>query len=135
MRKSKSGGRKRTSYRVGKGRPPLATRWKPGQSGNPKGRRKGRNDLIRIIRAELDRKIQISESGQPRSISVLEGIVKVVSQKALKGDLKAAIQLLGYDGEISENPQSIPEQTPDQISHDPNAAAEAYFRIVKGERS
>lgn len=29
-----------TEYKVGPGRPPLGTRWKPGQSGNPKGRPK-----------------------------------------------------------------------------------------------
>ena len=29
------------NYVVGRGRPPLLTRWKPGQSGNPKGRPKG----------------------------------------------------------------------------------------------
>jgi len=30
-----------SSYEVGKNRPPTATRWKPGQSGNPRGRPKG----------------------------------------------------------------------------------------------
>jgi hypothetical protein len=40
MRKNSSKRRPR-HYQVGKGRPPLATRWKRGQSGNLSGRPKG----------------------------------------------------------------------------------------------
>ena len=34
----------RASYDVGYGKPPASTRFKPGQSGNPKGRPKGANN-------------------------------------------------------------------------------------------
>ena len=43
-------------YKVGRGRPPLETRWKPNQSGNPSGRRKRRphyGDLLNRILSEL----------------------------------------------------------------------------------
>jgi hypothetical protein len=39
---------------VGYGRPPAATRFKPGQSGNPKGRPRGRS-LTTILRQSLDK--------------------------------------------------------------------------------
>jgi Family of unknown function (DUF5681) len=40
-------------YKVGKGRPPLSTRWKPGQSGNPKGRPKGAKNMMTCFREAL----------------------------------------------------------------------------------
>jgi len=123
------------SYRVGKGRPPRATRWKPGQSGNPKGRPRGRKNLTTIVRDVLDRKIKVQENGQTRSMPSREAIVKRLVQDALRGDLKAASYLLGYEPEISENLPSVPEQTSDQDPSDANAAAETYFRVVKGGQS
>ena len=41
MRKKNSPRRQSRNYEVGWGRPPQASRWRPGQSGNPKGRPKG----------------------------------------------------------------------------------------------
>ena len=121
-------------YRIGKGRPPRATRWKPGQSGNPKGRPKGRKNLRTIVKDVLDQKINVQENGQTRSMASREAIVKRLRQDALKGDLKAASYLFGYEPDTSENLPSIPEQTSNQDPYNANAAAEAYFRVIKGGR-
>jgi hypothetical protein len=121
-------------YRVGKGRPPLDTRWERGQSGNLKGRPKGRKNVSTIARQVLDQKIKVQKNGKLVSISVREAILNVYGNKALKGDLKAASSLFGFEQEISENLRSIPEQSSDQATHDPNAAFETYLRIVKGGR-
>jgi Family of unknown function (DUF5681) len=42
------------TYQVGRGRPPLHSRYKPGQSGNPKGRPKRRRSFAMDIAAALD---------------------------------------------------------------------------------
>jgi len=46
-------------------RPPVATRWKKGQSGNPSGRKKGSLNLATDLIAELGEIIQINEGGSP----------------------------------------------------------------------
>jgi hypothetical protein len=70
-------------YEVGKGRPPQRTRWKPGQSGNPKGRPKGVKNLNTILIETLGQKIEVRVKGKTRKITVLEGIVMKFLQQGL----------------------------------------------------
>ncbi|MGB6082512.1 MAG: DUF5681 domain-containing protein [Xanthobacteraceae bacterium] len=81
---SKSG-----SYRVGKGRPPEAHRFKPGQSGNPNGRPKDARNAASLAKAELSRKITVTVNGRKRRMSVAELSTRRLGDKAATGDQKA----------------------------------------------
>jgi Family of unknown function (DUF5681) len=60
-------------YKVGRGRPPTATRFHPGKSGNPRGRPKGRKTLISFVRAALEQPVGfITENGVKRPMSAKE---------------------------------------------------------------
>ena len=78
----------RNDYEVGYGRPPLHSRFKPGQSGNPSGRTRGSKNLATIIRKAVNERVIVSENGRRRSISKLEAAVKQVVNKAASGDQK-----------------------------------------------
>jgi hypothetical protein len=80
--------------KVGYGRPPKATRFKPGQSGNPAGRPKGELNVATALDAELKLSIVVRENGRNRKISKAEGIAKALTMKALKGDTKAFAQIM-----------------------------------------
>lgn len=82
------------SYDVGYGRPPKHTRFKPGQSGNPRGRPKGSADMSTHIEDALKEKVVISESGRRRTITKGKAIAKQVVNKAASGNLQAARLLL-----------------------------------------
>ena len=75
-------------YAIGYGKPPQEHRFKPGRSGNPRGRPKGTKDLNKLLQIELDRKVAVTERGRKRSISARELIAKQFVASALKGDLK-----------------------------------------------
>ena len=71
VRRSSSGGR----YNVGYGRPPKQNQYQPGQSGNPKGRPKGRKNTATLLREILDRMIEVRNGSTMRKISVREAML------------------------------------------------------------
>jgi hypothetical protein len=85
--------------KVGYGKPPKAHRFKPGQSGNPKGRPKGRKNRRTVITEQLDRMTMIRENGKPVRLTVRELLGKVLVNQAAKGDKKAIDMALRLDRE------------------------------------
>lgn len=79
---------------VGYGKPPKSTRFKPGQSGNPRGRPKGARGLRNELKAELDEFVTITENGKSRRIRKRRLILKALAAKAAKGDVRAASQIV-----------------------------------------
>lgn len=81
------------STRVGYGSPPEHTRFKKGQSGNPKGRPKGTLNLATVLARTLREKVIINEHGQRTIVTKLEAAIKQLVNKAAAGDLAAVRQL------------------------------------------
>jgi len=81
-------------YDVGYGRPPQHSRFKPGQSGNPKGKPKGAKNLATIVNNAIKEKVVVTENGKRKAISKLEAAIKQFVNKAATGDQKAMVQLL-----------------------------------------
>jgi hypothetical protein len=98
-----------TTYEVGYGKPPKHTRFKPGQSGNPKGRRRGRRNLRTVVEETLREKITIREGDRTRTVARQDAIVLVTANNALKGDTKAFaafLQLVRLTGLMGEEPET-----------------------------
>jgi Family of unknown function (DUF5681) len=81
-------------YPVGYGRPPSASRFKPGISGNAKGRPKGSKNLKTLIRDAMTATISIQEGTKPKRVSRIEGVVMRQLQKALMGSDQAAMAVV-----------------------------------------
>ncbi len=80
-------------YDVGYKKPPKANEWKPGQSGNPKGRPKKIKDLDKLLDQELSQTIRITDNGQTLPMTKREVLIKTLVNGALKGD-RAALKLV-----------------------------------------
>jgi hypothetical protein len=79
---------------VGYRKPPKNTRFKPGKSGNPKGRPKGSENLPTMIARILNAKIGIREGNKVRRVSQVEAIMRSLSVQAMKGDAKASMIII-----------------------------------------
>jgi hypothetical protein len=95
-------------YEVGYGRPPVNTRFKPGQSGNPNGRPKGRKNMGDLLQEAFDKRIPIRQGETVRKVSTAEAIILAFVSKALKGDAKAFAKLFDLarlGGEFRQDPR------------------------------
>ena len=86
MADSKSG------YKVGPGRPPLHTRFKKGQSGNPGGR--SAKSLPALLAEALNERTFVTIDGRRRKITKREAIVTQMVSKSASADLRATKMLI-----------------------------------------
>jgi hypothetical protein len=84
---------KTSKSEVGYGRPPVGTRFKPGQSGNPKGRKKERKTLPTMFNKILNEQVSLRENSRTRKVSKAEAIVRGIIVNAMKGDHKAIVTI------------------------------------------
>lgn len=78
------------SDQVGKNKPPKKYRYKPGQSGNPKGRPKGVKRPSAILEEILNTKVTIREGQRTRTVTAYEAAMRSIAAKAVRGDIKAS---------------------------------------------
>lgn len=87
-----------SDHEIGYGKPPLQTRFKPGQSGNPRGRPKGAKNklpalneerLKGIILEEAYRTIKVRDGEKHISIPMAKAIVRSLALSAAKGSNRA----------------------------------------------
>ena len=76
-------------YEVGYGKPPRHSRFKPGRSGNPRGRPKGAVDRKTIVERVFLARHTVIEQGKRRQRTVLELVLLALRNRAIDGDPKA----------------------------------------------
>ena len=91
---------------VGYCKPPAHAKFVKGQSGNPRGRPKGSQNLASLLAKAGRQRIRITENGRSRSITKFEALMLQLINKAVSGDLKAIGELLGWIKSFAEPDQS-----------------------------
>jgi Family of unknown function (DUF5681) len=95
---------KACTYQVGFAKPPSATRFRKGQSGNPAGRPRGSKNISTILEQELEQRVVIRENGKQKSVTKRRASMKQFVNKAIAGDPRALQLLINYLRELELNP-------------------------------
>ncbi len=91
MRKGQKSGSSKNG--VGYRRPPKATRFKKGKSGNPRGRPKGSRNIGKVLLDVTGQKIAVTENGRTRQMPAVEVMLRRLAGDAMKND-QGALKLL-----------------------------------------
>ena len=81
------------TYEVGYCKPPVHTRFKPGQSGNPSGRPKGSPNIKTMFEKILKETISLREGNITKKITKAEAVVRGLVIGAMKGDTRSQMTL------------------------------------------
>jgi len=101
-----------TDYEVGYRKPPKHTRFKPGLSGNPKGRPKAAKGLNTLVRETLTQKVAVRTASGQRKISRIEAALQKTVELAMKGNPRALSEI------IKLYANAVPEQSDDPSDRD-----------------
>jgi len=85
--------RAKRRYDVGYGKPPQHSRFKPGQSGNPRGRPKGVRSFNAQANELLTETIGMKEGDRIKRITMREALLRATIKAALGGDHRARHEL------------------------------------------
>jgi hypothetical protein len=97
-------------YPIGYGKPPVHTRFKPGQSGHPGGRKVGRRNFKTLVLEIFESEIELAENGRKSSRTVAEALLLRLAHAGLKdGDVRAigkALELYERFADKDEAPEA-----------------------------
>jgi hypothetical protein len=119
-------------------RPPGASRFQAGRSGNPKGRPKGARNLRTDLTALMKKRVTVREDGELSHISRQEAMLLSLFDKAVRGDVKASGQIFTMLTKLGLH-DAAPSEPPPVTGND-RAIVEAFLRrnsppIPDGDKS
>ena len=119
---------------VGYKRPPRHSQFRPGQSGNPRGRQKGLRNLASDVKRTLGTPVTVNEQGKTNRVSTQEAVLRRLREKALKGDARALDRLveLAHCFNNNEASEGIGASA---MPADDQAILDAYVEEVLSRRS
>jgi hypothetical protein len=114
---------KKGGYTVGYGRPPKATQFVAGRSGNPRGRPKGSKSIGDIFRDVVSQKVTVTENCRTRKMPAPMYVLRRLQNDAMRGDAKAIKRFLSLADrylsvtEIADVSGSFPAEDEAILSH------------------
>ncbi len=115
--------------KVGYCRPPRATRFRPGQSGNPRGRPRKPKPVQDLLATELRRRVVIRENGHEQRIPKLELVMKRLVNDAIQGNYPAVRLLIDMlkVAEESSDP-GVADRTIEELNAEDREILARYIR-------
>ena len=101
-------------YEVGRGKPPMHSRFKKGQSGNPRGPRP--KNLPALLIEALNEPVVVTIDGERRKITKREAVVTQLVNKSAGADLRATKMLIDMLKDVEKKAGVTPPPEPAPFS-------------------
>ena len=108
---------------VGYRKPPRRTRFRKGQSGNPRGRPSGAKNLSTMLSEALNELVIVAENGRRRKITKRKAIIMQVVNRAAKGYWRDTKLILDIEQDI--------ERRTDAAAPEAAAFGEADKKVIE----
>lgn len=103
--------------RVGYKSPPRHSQFKPGQSGNPRGRPKGAKGLKTIVHDLMTAKVAVRTASGERKISRIEAVLQKTIELAMKGNQRALAELTKlYSAAVPDPPTQAAVHSAEELT-------------------
>jgi hypothetical protein len=116
-------------YKVGYKKPPLHTRFKNGQSGNPRGRPRGAKNFSTVLNDALNQRVVVTENGRRRKISKRELGIRQLVDKFAMAEVQATRLLLGLMLERERLAAAPPAERPSLGAADEKVIDNLFKRL------
>ena len=120
-------------YEVGYGKPPRHTRFKKGQSGNPRGRPSGAKNLKTLLSEALNEPVIVTENGGRRKVTKRQAIVTQLVNRSATADFRAIKILLDIVRDIERQTEPTAPETSDFSEADEKVLEQIKARFSIGE--
>ena len=114
-------------YAVGYGKPPRQTRFRKGQSGNPRGRSPGAKNLKTLLNDALNEPVTVTGNGGHRKITKRQAIITQLVNRSATADLRAIKILLDMLWDV--------EDRTEPAAPEPSAFSEADEKVLEQLRA
>lgn len=127
--------RPKGDYPVGFGKPPVHSRFKPGQkSANPKGRPKKDPDFGQLVREHMAKPVTVTEGDRRVQRMIKEILLTQITNKALQGDAQARRDAIGLLERHDVRPAAPFEET-EEVKAQRRALSAKLVEILQKEAS
>jgi len=118
--------------KIGYRHPPKAHQFKPGQSGNPKGRPRSKPSLAGVLEEALAQRTIIRVQGRARKVTKLEAMTRKLADMAVEGDARILRLLLDQIREAEARAAEEPVTQDAFSTADREVIAALVMRIGRG---
>jgi len=89
-------------YKVGYGRPPLETRWRKGESGNPRKKPRRQETIVEMLDRLLLSPVNITLNGETKRVPSLEAIISQLQVKEMSSASRILLKYRAFASQHAE---------------------------------
>jgi Family of unknown function (DUF5681) len=98
---------------VGYKQPPAHSQFRPGRSGNPRGRPKRQPSLHEDLALELAGTIRVNEDGKPKLVTKQRAMIMAIVAAAVAGEMRAVTAVIGLRARQEQTDSGSKASTPE----------------------